>query len=88
MCDDRSAPFDCMAETTRPFRSGCSATFSSPMASRPAWAAVLKMGNESGKKRTFPALGGFVTRRRFTEPARAAVVFMRRGAAGRHGRLP
>jgi hypothetical protein len=50
----------------------------------------LKIRNELRKKRTILALGGSVTRRRFTEPARAAVGFMRRptgrlrtgGAAG------
>ena len=41
----------------------------------------LKIRNELRKKRTILALGGSVTRRRFTEPARAAVGFIRHSAA-------
>jgi hypothetical protein len=55
---------------------------------RAAALAVLKIRNESGKKRTFPALGGSVTRRRFTEPARAAMGFIGRGAAAGMGACP
>jgi hypothetical protein len=50
--------------------------------------SVLKIRNELGKKRTFLALGGSVTRRWFTEPARAAVVFIGRGAAAGMGGCP
>ena len=44
-------------------------------------ASGLKIRNELRKKRTILALGGSVTRRRFTEPARAAVGFIRHSAA-------
>jgi hypothetical protein len=49
---------------------------------------VLKIRNELGKKPTFLALSGSVTRRRFREPARAAVVFIPRGDAAGMGACP